>query len=222
VRLIAQGRDADVFEAGPHRVLRRYRDPSRSVEAEAAVMAYAASHGVRVPEVFDVDGPDLVLERVDGPTMGTALARRPWTMAATARRLADVHRQVHRVPGPAWLPQRFGVGGCLVHLDLHPENILLADGEAVVIDWTNAATAPAGTDIADTWLVMSSARAPGGVVKRTVAAGAQGAFARLFLRAAGGPSALALVTDVARHRQADKNMRPRERERIRRLAERRG
>ena len=51
-------------------------------------MAYARGAGLPVPEVFDVDGPDLVMERVAGPTMTAALARRPWTLAAQAGRLA--------------------------------------------------------------------------------------------------------------------------------------
>lgn len=37
-RLIAEGRDADIFEAGPGRVLRRSRN-DRSQELEARVMA---------------------------------------------------------------------------------------------------------------------------------------------------------------------------------------
>ncbi|MBJ7451374.1 MAG: phosphotransferase, partial [Blastococcus sp.] len=94
MHLVGAGRDADVYALDGHRVLRRYRDAGRSAEREAAVMAYARSAGLPVPEVFDVDGADLVLERVVGPTMTSALARRPWTMAAQARVLAGLHRAV--------------------------------------------------------------------------------------------------------------------------------
>src|SRR5205085_1357238 len=69
VQLLATGRDADVFDAGPGRVLRRYRNPDRSSVREAEIMRYARDQGFPVPAVFDADGPDLVMERVVGPTM---------------------------------------------------------------------------------------------------------------------------------------------------------
>ena len=56
--LIGSGRNADVYDLGRGRVLRRYRDqrdPAR-VTAEAEVMRHARAAGVPVPEVFDVTG----------------------------------------------------------------------------------------------------------------------------------------------------------------------
>ena len=69
--LVGSGRNADVYDIGDGRVLRRYRDarPARWVEAEAQVMAHARVAGVPVPEVFDVAGADIVMECVTGPTM---------------------------------------------------------------------------------------------------------------------------------------------------------
>jgi hypothetical protein len=51
-------------------VLRRYRDarPAADVTREAEVMRYARAHGVPAPEVFDVSGRDILLERAVGPT----------------------------------------------------------------------------------------------------------------------------------------------------------
>lgn len=214
---IAAGRDADVFAVAPGRVLRRYRDRGKSAELEAGVMAHARAAGLPVPEVVDVDGPDLVLERVEGPTMAAALVRRPWTMARHARVLAELHGRVQAVPAPAWLDRQVGTGTALLHLDLHPENVLLTRSGPVVIDWTNAARGPAEVDVADAWLVMSAGSMPGGRLQAAVVGAAQGTFARLFRRAAGLDLGAALEVAATR-RLADRNMDVRERQRIRRLA----
>lgn len=217
MQLIGAGRDADVFALDGDRVLRRYRDAGRSAEREAAVMAHARSAGLPVPEVFDVDGADLVLERVVGPTMTAALARRPWTLARQARVLAGLHRAVHEVPAPDWLAGPFAGGDALLHLDLHPDNVLLGPAGPVVIDWTNAARGPAEVDVADAWLVISAGSVPGGRLQSAVVGAAQGTFARLFRRAAGLDLASALPAAAAR-RLADRNLGDRERRRIRGLA----
>jgi aminoglycoside phosphotransferase (APT) family kinase protein len=217
VELLGRGRDADVFALDGNRVLRRYRDAGRSAEREAAVMAYARSAGLPVPEVFDVQGADLVLERVVGPTMTAALARRPWTLAAQARVLAGLHRAVHDVPAPDWLAGPFGGGDALLHLDLHPENVLMTADGPVVIDWTNAARGPAEVDVADAWLVVSAGSVPGGRLQAAVVGAAQGTFARLFRRSAGLQPGPALAVAATR-RLADRNLDDRERQRVRRLA----
>ncbi len=225
MQLLGRGRDADVFALDDRRVLRRYRDPGRSADREARVMTHARAAGLPVPEVFDVDGPGLVLARADGPTMAAALVRRPWTLAAHARTLAGLHAAVHAVPAPDWLdgvpvdgaPQPRGAA--LLHLDLHPENVLLTAAGPVVIDWTNAARGPAAVDVADAWLVMSVASPSGGRAQAAVVAAAQGTFARLFRRAAGLDLGPALPAAAAR-RLADRNLGAGERARIRRLASR--
>lgn len=218
MQLVGVGRDAEVFALDGDRVLRRYRDAGRSTEREAAVMTHARSAGLPVPRVFDADGADLVMERVVGPTMTSALARRPWTLAAQARVLAGLHRAVHDVPAPDWLPALGdGAGTALLHLDLHPDNVLLGPAGPTIIDWTNAARGPAEVDVADAWLVISTAGVPGGRLQAAVVGAAQGTFARLFRRAAGLDLTTGLPAAAAR-RLADRNMDDRERRRVRRLA----
>ena len=75
----------------------------------------------------------LVLELVDGPTMAADGLANAGTRDAHAKTLAELHDRLHRIPG---LEQ-----GTLLHLDLHPENVLMSRRGPVVIDWTNAATA---------------------------------------------------------------------------------
>ncbi len=45
---------------------------------------------------------------------------------------------------PAGLPRPFGAAERIVHLDLHPGNVMLTAGGPVVIDWTNVAAGPPG------------------------------------------------------------------------------
>src|SRR5947209_9924445 len=135
--LLASGRAADVFADAPGRVLRRYRDGTDS-EREARVMEHARAHGFPVPAVYDARGPELVLARIDGATMLADLAARPWRVRAHARTLADLHRRLHAIPSPDGLPSRAGDGPDLVHLDLHPDNVLLSPRGPVVIDWVAA------------------------------------------------------------------------------------
>ena len=54
--LIASGRDGDIFEYGPGRVLRKTRD-GRSIEHEARIMRYAADHGY--PALSPLDSASL-------------------------------------------------------------------------------------------------------------------------------------------------------------------
>ena len=76
--LIASGRDADIFACGNDRVLRRSRN-ARSMVLEAKTMEHVRAHGYPVPQVFDVsaDGSELVMQRINGPTMVDAASSKP-------------------------------------------------------------------------------------------------------------------------------------------------
>ncbi|MGH9034099.1 MAG: phosphotransferase, partial [Acidimicrobiia bacterium] len=76
MKLLAEGRDSQVFALDDARVLRRYREP-RCLPREVAAMQLAHAHGYPVPRVYDLTPTDLVIDRIDGPTMAQDLARRP-------------------------------------------------------------------------------------------------------------------------------------------------
>ena len=103
------------------RVLRRYRDGYDAAQ-EAEIMAYVGGFGYPVPTVYDVDGPDLVMELLDGPTMAAALEAADLELAAGAKMLADLHATACT---PCPRDRRPGDGDRVIHLDLHPENVLL-------------------------------------------------------------------------------------------------
>ncbi len=193
MRPLAAGRAATIFDLGHGRVLRRGGAPAR----EAAIMEHARSAGYPVPAVHEVREDALVLERIEGPTMMQDLGQRPWRLKAHARLLAELHRQLHAIPYE---------GAVLLHLDLHPLNVLLSPHGPVVIDWTNARAGEAALDVAMTWVIaVTSGGRPGSIFARAVCA----EFDRAELERA-LPAAVAL-------RLIDPNVSERERERARRM-----
>jgi Phosphotransferase enzyme family len=151
--LIGRGRSADVYDIGGGRVLRRYRYPV-DVQPEALIMRHLHQAGYPVPVVYDADGTDMVMERLDGSDMLAAIARRPWTVRRHARTLADLHNRLHEITAPpGWNPGR---GTKVVHLDLHPANVMLTSRGPIVIDWVNAQSGTPGADVAMAYLIMTT------------------------------------------------------------------
>lgn len=196
MRVIAAGRASEILDLGGGRVLRRFKrggDPAR----EAAVMEHARAHGFPVPEVFEVRDDALVLELVDGPTMAADLGRRPWRLTRHVRTLAELHDRLHEIPYQ---------GERLLHLDLHPENVLLSARGPVVIDWTNAQAGEPALDVALTW-----------VIGATVPNLGARAFTRLFLRNVDREAARRALPAAVAYRLGDPNVTDAERARVRRL-----
>jgi aminoglycoside phosphotransferase (APT) family kinase protein len=147
---IASGQEADVFALDERRVLRRYRRAA-DVTDEAAVMAYVKGLGYPVPEVFEAHGADLIMERLDGPTLAQAMADGGIGIEDGAAMLADLHRRLHDLP--PWPGARPGTS--VLHLDLHPENIMLTGRGPVVIDWCNATDGAPDLDTALSALILA-------------------------------------------------------------------
>lgn len=218
--LIGRGRDCDVFEAGPGRVLRRNRD-GRSTELEALTMRHCAAHGYPVPEVFDAEGPDIVMQRLDGSTMLDEMSARPWTMTARARQLAELVDRLGRLPLPDHeLPAAVDDSDLLVHLDLHPNNVILTADGPIVIDWSNAALGTAGLDAANTWLTLSAGRPEGSALIRAVVAAGRHLFVRSFVSAIDRDNAVAMLPIALELRLLDPNQSDAERATMRTLVER--
>lgn len=131
-------------------------------------MEYLHSQGFPVPAVDEMsdDGTDLVMERIDGPSMVEAVERKPWSVRRQARVLADLHQELHEVAPPDFLaPAPVGRGDRILHLDLHPLNVIVGPRGPVVIDWTNACRGDPRVDVALAWVLMSVGEIPVGRVK---------------------------------------------------------
>jgi len=211
--LIAAGRAADVFDQGDGTVLRRYRR-EYDIELEARVMTWVRASGVPVPEVHDADGRDLVMARIPGLNMLEDLDKRPWMMLAHARTLASLQRQLNNLIAPVWFPKQAAVpaGSEVVHLDLHPMNVMLGEQGPVIIDWTNAGSGEGSFDAAVSFVLMSTFE-PSGIQGRI----GQQVFTRVFARSRGRKELEGSLRDACAYRLLDQNLTAGERAAVERL-----
>jgi len=195
--VLAVGNTADVYLLDEDRVLRRYRD-GRDATSEAALMRHAAEHGFPVPELYSAEDADLVMERLHGPTLLQALAAGELNLHDGAEIMADLHRRLHALP----VPREASPQDVVVHLDLHPANIVLSESHGpALIDWNNARVGSPDLDLAVSALILAE-----------VAVDSSGAYSRAaramlvaFLAVAGG-NPLAQLDDAVALRHADPSL----------------
>ncbi|MEU9171548.1 aminoglycoside phosphotransferase family protein [Streptomyces sp. NPDC048420] len=207
--LLGSGRSADVFAVDDQWVLRRYREGG-DARAEAAVMGYLAERGYPVLRVLDRAGAgsaelprtDLVMQRLHGPSMLGALQRGMITAGEAGSVLADLLRRLHAVPARICADP----ADRILHLDLHPDNVMLTAQGPMVIDWCNTEEGPPGLD----WAMSSLILAQAAVGTTAVAEPARAVLASLLTRP--GP-AVALwntnsgcLSEARRRRAADPSM----------------
>jgi hypothetical protein len=209
VKLIGGGRASEIYDLGDGRVLRRFRaggDPER----EALVMEHARAHGYPVPRVHEVTDDGLVLDRIEGPTMLRDLTRRLWRIRRHAALLGELHERLHAIAAPPALGA-VGTGDRLLHLDLHPDNVILSPGGPFVVDWTNAARGEPALDVALTWLILAT---NGGLMARP--------FLHEFLSTFDRDEVARALPAATDFRLADPNVSDDERETVRRFVQRVG
>jgi tRNA A-37 threonylcarbamoyl transferase component Bud32 len=179
------------------------------MEGEARMMEYARSHGYPVPAVHEVsdDGVDLVMERIDGTSMVEVMGRRPWTLRQQGSLLADLHEQLHEIPAPGWArAAACGSGDRLVHLDLHPLNVMLSHKGPVVIDWPNAARGDGDTDVALTWVLITAGAIPAGRVRAALMGWGRSHFVKAFLERFDGAVLARRLAEVVQWKLTDAHM----------------
>jgi aminoglycoside phosphotransferase (APT) family kinase protein len=96
-----------------------------------------------------------------------ALARHPWRASSLGRELGRLHDRLHALRAPEWLPKRFSAADDdrMLHLDLHPGNVILTRRGPVVIDWCNAGAGDPAADVATTLVTVGSADVPGAAAR---------------------------------------------------------
>jgi uncharacterized protein (TIGR02172 family) len=192
--LIGKGLTSDVFTWGEERVLKLAFSwlPAATAEREFAVTQAIHAAGVPVPAAFEIvqigARHGIVFERVRGPSLLRQVEKRPWTLFAAARQLAELHVRIHAYVAPGKLPsQREQIkrwvegavdfseaekevarrqlaqlppGDCVCHGDFHPGNIVLTARGPVIIDWSTGTRGHALADVARTSVLFESASLP--------------------------------------------------------------
>lgn len=220
--LIGAGRSADIYDIGDGRVLRRRRGGTVPGH-EVAAMRAAHAAGYPAPAIYEVDGSDMVMDRVDGHDMLGSLVEKPWRIVSTARSLAELHRRLLDVPIDGLdIRTVHGDREALVHNDLHPGNVLATADGPVVIDWEGAGVGPRDADVATTWLLMTVGEVDDlSPILRMAVSTVRKILIRIFLAGVDRPRP-ETIRAVCEARLADANLRDAEKERIREFAGRHG
>jgi aminoglycoside phosphotransferase (APT) family kinase protein len=108
MRLLGQGREAEVFALPDGSVVKLLRGACQSADREIAALAAVADGDALVPRVLGrtaVDGrPGVLLERVDGPDLLSLVGSRPWLLRRAGVVMADIHARLNAVVAPTALP----------------------------------------------------------------------------------------------------------------------
>ena len=191
---LGEGRQAEVFVWPRGGVVKLYRslDDFASARAEVAAMRAGQASGIPTPRLLDTvlieQRPGVVMERLGGSDHLTLFGRKPWTIWPAAKKLAQLHAQLHSVSAPGGLrplkeelqqrieasvnvPQkqralalakleRLPEGSRMCHGDFHPGNLIETAGGTKVIDWATATRGDALADVARTLVILRAGALP--------------------------------------------------------------
>jgi len=189
-KFIAAGRTADIYEWETGYVLKLFHNwmSAEDIEYEFQ-MAHAVHSSGLAPSVKPMvqhEGRNgLIYERVEGHSMFEIFKRSIWRSYWLARKMADMHFQLHQssvqstLPGlktklerklqnatalPSSFRQRLTEklaslpeGNRICHGDFHPGNIMLNGDEGKVIDWIDASRGNPLADVARTSILLLGA-----------------------------------------------------------------
>ena len=192
---------------------------------EAQVMEYVRSQGFPVPAVEEVsdDGLNMVMERIEGVNMVVTMTKRPWTIPRQGSTLAELHRRLHELSAPEWLPDApVGRGDRLVHLDLHPLNVMVSPRGPVVIDWTGACRGDPAVDVALAWVLIAAGEVPTGRLIGAVLGRARSVLVTSFIRSFDLNEVGRVMSDVVTWKVLDPHMSAGEQARMWQVVEKAG
>jgi aminoglycoside phosphotransferase (APT) family kinase protein len=147
-----------VYEIDEAWVLRREREGGGDTAGEGAVTEHVHAHGYPAPRVRPTGSrTDLVMERLSGPTMLQACLAGTLHVTEAGSILARLLRHLHTVPALRSTDPAVRV----LHLDLHPENVILTPDGPRVIDWSNTEEGDPALDWAVSAVILAQAAVAG-------------------------------------------------------------
>jgi hypothetical protein len=192
---LGAGRQAELFTWPSGGVVKLFRSPDMAPpQLEAGIMQVLAPTGIPMARIFDTvmieQRPGIVMERLVGPDQLTLLGRKPWTVWAAAKTLAQLHARLHSAIAPDGLrslrpsirneiaaseavPQdikaralvdldRLPDGAAICHWDFHPGNVIETAGGPKIIDWPGVRCGDRVADVARTLLILKGGALPPG------------------------------------------------------------
>lgn len=159
------GASGSSWDAGS-RVLRVGRCARVDTELAAAAAVAAMLPVPRVIGRVEVGGNSAVLlERLPGQPAADLARQRPHLAHAAGWACGGIYARLAQVAPPAGVaPARHPSAGldssgraCVLHLDLHPFNVLVGGNAELtgVLDWANAAAGPSVLDRARSWAILA-------------------------------------------------------------------
>lgn len=168
----------------PDLVLRMYgADKHQAANREAVAMKTAVAHGLPVPDIVGegeiADRPTLLMAFAEGEIATELVAAHPGRAFDIGDKLGTSLGKVNRVPAPAMptpMNRWIALGGPaleplheqlnelpradrLLHLDFHPNNVLMDRGEVTaIVDWENALPGPPHVDLARTKALLHAVK----------------------------------------------------------------
>jgi hypothetical protein len=125
VKLLSEGRASSVYDLGHGRVLRRFKaggDPER----EELVMVHARSHGFPSPACSSAEPTRSCSNGSTGRRWDRTSRSHRGASGSTSARSPISTKRLHQIRAPDAL-RAIEDGDALLHLDLHPENVLLSN-----------------------------------------------------------------------------------------------
>ena len=188
---IAYGRTAEIYNWHNGQVLKLFYNwfELDDIEFEARIARAIHASGLPVPTVGDVirvNGRNgLAYQRLDGETMLKKMTTKPWNVFEYARRMAELHFEMHtstiqadipsqrqklssKIRHAETLPEHLRAKALdalktmpdynrLCHGDFHPGNILITKQGEIVIDWIDASNGNPLADVARTTILALGA-----------------------------------------------------------------
>jgi aminoglycoside phosphotransferase (APT) family kinase protein len=195
LKKVGEGRQAELFvwAEGVVKLSRSSRDRS-SAQLEAMAMYSLQATGIPLPRIFGTvtieQRPGIVMERLAGTDQFSLLERKPWLFWTAAKKLAQLHAQIHSMVAPEQLQSlkpsirreiessdsmpyeskhlalasldHLPDGAAVCHWDFHPGNVIETTDGSKVVDWSNLRRGAALADVARTLLIIRAGALPPG------------------------------------------------------------
>ena len=163
----------------------KFKDNWINSEADIGKIIYEAGiPAPAVFDIVNVDGrKGIIFQKIPGRSLLSHLGFEPWMLYAYAIQMAGLHHRIHQYTSDKLPPQKerllssindsakilgtklqeitnflehLPTGNNVCHGDLHFNNIIIAEGEMKVIDWSSASSGNPCGDAARTRLIINS------------------------------------------------------------------